>query len=155
LVPIGANPEDAQMIETQKFMVQQIARIYSLPPVFLQDLSTGTFSNTEQQDLHFVKHTVKRWIEQIEQEINLKLYGWQANGVFVQFDLDGLLRGDFKTRMDGLASGVQNGLLTPNEGRREQNLPPKAGGDELLIQGATVPLNGHTSPTGVKPNAGL
>lgn len=152
IATIGADPEKAQMIETQKFMVQQIGRLYSLPPVFLQDLSTGTFSNTEQQDLHFVKHTVKRWIEQIEQEMNLKLYGWKRNDVFVQFDLDGLLRGDFQTRMAGLSAGVQNALLTPNEGRRQQNLAPLPGGDQLLIQGATVPLEGHTSPTGVKTN---
>ena len=59
-----------QLIELQKFCVEQIARIYSLPPVFLQDLSTGTFSNLEQQDIHYVKHTLRRWIEQTEQEMS-------------------------------------------------------------------------------------
>ena len=71
---IGFNPEQMQLIELQRFSIEQIARIYSLPPVFLQDLTHGTFSNTEQQDLHFVKHTLKRWIEQVEQEMNLKLF---------------------------------------------------------------------------------
>lgn len=137
--PIGADPDKSQMIEAQRFMVEQIARIYSMPPVFLQDLSHGTFSNTEQQDLHFVKHTVKRWVAQIEQELNLKLFGREPK-VYAEFNLDGLLRGDFKTRMDGYAQGVQNGILTPNEARELENRPKGAGGDRLYIQGATVPL---------------
>ena len=53
--PIGADPEKSQMVEVKRFQVEEIARIYSLPPVFLQDLTHGTFSNTEQQDLHLVK----------------------------------------------------------------------------------------------------
>ena len=70
----------------------------SPPPVFLQDLSTGTFSNVEQQDLHFVKHTLRRWIEQAEQEMNLKLFGRESD-LSVRFNVDSLLRGDLKTRM--------------------------------------------------------
>lgn len=137
--PIGGDPDKNQMIESQRFMIEQIARIYSMPPVFLQDLTHGTFSNTEQQDLHFVKHTVKRWIEQIEQEMNLKLFGRGAD-LYVEFNLDGLLRGDFKTRMDGYAQGIQNGVLMPNEARALENRPAANGGDQLMIQGATVPL---------------
>jgi len=106
----------------------------------LQDLSNGTYSNSEQQDLHFVKHTLKRWIEQIEQELNLKLFGRGNNSRFVEFNVDGLLRGDFKTRMEGYAIGIQNALLKPNEARRAENRPDDSEGDELLIQGATVPL---------------
>ena len=68
----GFSSEDKQLIELQKFCVEQIARIYSLPPVFLQDLSTGTFSNVEQQDIHYVKHTLRRWIEQTEQEMPVR-----------------------------------------------------------------------------------
>jgi HK97 family phage portal protein len=127
-------------------MIEQIARIYSIPPTFLQDLTHGTFSNTEQQDLHFTKHTIKRWIEQFEQEMNLKLFGRNSNSQFVEMNVDGLLRGDFKTRMDGYAQGIQNAILTPNEARRRENLPDDAGGDGLLVQGATVPLG--QQPTG-------
>lgn len=137
--PIGGDPDKNQMIEAQRFMVEQVARIYSMPPVFLQDLTHGTFSNTEQQDLHFVKHTVKRWVEQIEQELNLKLFG-RGSRYFVEFSMDGLLRGDFKTRMDGYAQAIQNAILTPNEVAALENRPPRPGGNDLLIQGATVPL---------------
>jgi len=138
--PVGADPEKTQLVELNRFLVEQIARIYSLPPTFLQDLTHGTFSNTEQQDLHFVKHTLKRWVEQFEQELNLKLFGRSNDRSYVEMNVDGLLRGDFKTRMDGYATGVQNGILTPNEARTLENRPKAEGGDKLLIQGATVPL---------------
>jgi len=141
--PIGTDAEKAQMVEAQRFVIEQIARIYSLPPVFLQDLTHGTFSNTEQQDLHLVKHTIKRWVEQIEQEMNLKFFG-RGSAIYVEFALDGLLRGDFKTRMEGYATAIQHGLMTPNEGRRMENRPAMDGGDRLMIQGATVPLAGQT-----------
>jgi HK97 family phage portal protein len=106
----------------------------------LQDLTNGTFSNTEQQDLHFVKHTLKRWVEQVEQELNLKLFGRGNNRQFVEFSMDGMLRGDFATRMQGYATAIQNGVSTPNEARQKENMPEKPNGDDLLIQGATVPL---------------
>ena len=137
---IGIDPEKSQLVELKRFLIEEYARIYSLPPTFLQDLSNGTFSNTEQQDLHFVKHTIKRWVEQTEQEMNLKLFGKLNNEFYVEFNLDGLLRGDFKTRMDGYASGIQNAVLTPNEARRQENRPDMDEGNKLMIQGATVPI---------------
>ena len=136
---IGGDPNKNQMVEAQRFMIEQIARIFSLPPVFLQDLTHGTFSNTEQQDLHLVKHTIKRWVEQIEQEMNLKFFG-RGSDQYVEFNLDGLLRGDFATRMQGYATGIQNGVLMPNEARSMENRQDADGGDRLYIQGATVPL---------------
>ncbi len=138
--PIGVDPSKSQMVEAQRFLIEQIARIYSIPPTFLQDLTNGTFSNTEQQDLHFVKHTIRRWVEQFEQEVNLKLFGRANNKRFMELNVDGLLRGDFKTRMDGYGTGVQNGILKPNEARRKENLPDDENGNQLMIQGATVPI---------------
>ena len=138
--PIGSDPEKSQLVELQRFMIEQIARIYSMPPTFLQDLTHGTFSNTEQQDLHFVKHTIKRWVEQFEQELNLKIFGRSRVNRFAELNMDGLLRGDFKSRMDGYATGIQNAILKPNEARRRENLPDEPDGDTLLVQGATVPI---------------
>lgn len=138
--PIGADAEKMQMVETQRFCVEQIARIYSIPPTFLQDLSHGTFSNTEQQDLHFVKHTIKRWVEQFEQELNLKLFGRPNTTTYVELNVDGLLRGDFKTRMEGWAQAIMSGQVKPNEARRAENRPDAEGGDRLYMQGATVPI---------------
>lgn len=138
--PLGFEPEKMQLVELQRWCVEQVARIYSLPPTFLQDLSNGTHSNTEQQDLHFVKHTLKRWIEQVEQELNLKLFGRGNRRTFVEFGVDGLLRGDFKTRYEGYSSAIQNGHMTPNEVREIENREPLEGGDVAYIQGGTVPL---------------
>jgi len=136
---IGFNPNEMQLIELQRFSIEQVARIYSLPPVFLQDLTHGTFSNTEQQDLQFVKHTLKRWIEQVEQEMNLKLFP-RGSKQYVEFNVDGLLRGDFKTRMEAHATSIQNAIRTPNEVRTIENMAPHDGGESLMVQGATVPI---------------
>ena len=145
LTPIGFDPEKGQMTDARRFQVEEISRIYGLPPVFLQDLTHGTFSNTEQQDLHLVKHLISQWAQALEEEMNLKLFGQRNGGRYVEHNVDGLLRGDFKTRMEALSSGVQNALLTPNEGRALENRPSKPNGDDLMIQGATVPL-------GTQPN---
>jgi HK97 family phage portal protein len=146
LTQVGFDPEKGQMTDGRRFQIEEIARIYGLPPVFLQDLTHGTFTNTEQQDLHLTKHGLGQWAQAFEEELNLKLFGQRNGGRYTEHNLDGLLRGDFKTRMEALASGVQNALLTPNEGRALENRPDKPNGDNLMIQGATVPL-------GTQPNA--
>lgn len=151
LEKLGANPDDSQLVELQRFCIEEIARIYSIPPTFLQDLTHGTYSNTEQQDLHFVKHTLLHHVKQFEQELNLKLFGRGNRNHYVEFNIDGIMRGDFKSRMEGWARGIQTGIVTPNEVRRAENYPDMDGGDRLYVQGATVPLaqagNGNPSPT--------
>lgn len=144
LKPLGSDPEKMQLVETQRFAVEEIARIFSLPPTFLQDLSRATFSNSEQQDLHLVKHTMKRWLEQIEAELNLKLFGRGSRRI-AEFNLDGLLRGDYKTRMEGNSMAIQTGQLTPNEARQQDNRAPLPGGDDLFMQGATVPIGSQAT----------
>ena len=138
--PLGSDPDGMQLVDLKRFCIEEIARVYSLPPTFLQDLTHGTFSNTEQQDLHFVKHTLKRWVEQTEQELNLKLFGRGNTRQFIEFNVDGLLRGDFRTRMEGYAVGIQNGVITPNEVRRRENMPDDPDGDVLLVNAASVPI---------------
>lgn len=137
---IGFDPEKGQMTDARRFQIEEIARMFNLPPVFLQDLTHGTFSNTEQQDLHLVKHLVAQWAENLEQEANLKLFGQRNGGRYVEHTLDGLLRGDFLARMTAHSTSVQNAIRTPNEVRSLENLPPLPNGDDLMIQGATVPL---------------
>ncbi len=146
---VGVNPSEMQMIDLQRFLIEQFARILSLPMVFLQDLTRGTFSNTEQQDLHLVKHTLKRWVEQVEQELNLKVFGRNSD-MYVRFNLDGIMRGDFKTRMEGLARAIQTAIMTPNEARAYEEREAVDYGDDLLIQGATMPLK-NQSAAGAKP----
>ena len=136
---LGFSADKMQLIELQRFSIEQIARIYSLPPAFLQDLTHGTFSNTEQQDLQFVKHTLKRWIEQTEQQMNLKLFG-RSSRTYVEFNVDGLLRGDIKTRMEAHAHAIQNGIYTPAHAAKKENAPYHEEADRVMIQGGTVPI---------------
>ena len=150
--PIGIDPEKAQMVDAQVFLIQQVARIYSLPPVFLQDLSRGNFANTEQQDLHLVKHTIKRWAEQFEQQLNLKLFG-RGSSQYVEMNLDGLLRGDFKTRMEGYAQAIQNGVMKPNEARALENRSNETAGESLYAQSQLMPLGAASVTQQGDPNA--
>ena len=140
LKPIGIDPDKGQMTDGRRFLIEEIARIFNLPPVFLQDLTHGTFSNTEQQDLHLVKHLIAQWAKAFEDELNLKLFGAENNRRYAEHSLDGMMRGDFKSRMEGLAQGIQTGQITPNEARALDNRPALPNGDKLYIQGATVPL---------------
>ena len=148
LVPISFDPDKGQMTEARRFQIEEVARLYNLPPVFLQDLTHGTFSNTEQQDLHLVKHVIAQWAQAFEEELNLKLFGQRNGGRYVEHNLDGLMRGDFTSRMEGMATAVQNALLTPNEARRLDNREAKENGNDLLIQGATVPLGTQPDAAG-------
>lgn len=150
LEKIGVDPQSGQMIEAKRYGVEEIARLFGLPPVFLQDLSHGTFSNTEQQDLHLVKHRVVQLAVQFEQELNLKLFGPVRNQRYVKHNVDGLLRGDFKSRMEGLARGVQGSIYTPNDARKYLDLPrsDQDGADKLHMQGATVPIDAPASSNG-------
>lgn len=139
---IAIEPEKAQYIEGRLYALQEVARIYGLPPAFLQDLTHGTFTNTEQQNLQVVQHTLSHWVKRVEQQLNLKLFGRVNTSEFVEFNVDGLLRGDFKTRMEGMSKAVQNALMTPNEGRGKLNLPAMPGGDNLIIQQNMIGLGG-------------
>ncbi|RZJ19115.1 MAG: phage portal protein [Brevundimonas sp.] len=147
LKPVGFEPDKGQMTEARRFQVEEFSRVWGLPPVFLQDLTHGTFTNTEQQDLFLAKHLISAWAKALEDELNLKLFGPRRNRRYVEHNLGGLERGDLKSRMEALARGVQTAILTPDEARAYENRPPKRGGDQLYIQGATVPL-------GAQPQSG-
>lgn len=159
LKPVGLDPAKSQMVEARRYQVEEIARAWQLPPVFLQDLSRATFSNAEQQDLHLVKHLIGQWAKALEGEMNLKLFGRDKRSRYVEHNLDGLLRGDFASRMSGYATAIQNGIRTPDEVRSLENLPAKGGeADKLHIQGATVPLGAQSNrsdkeaePNGASP----
>lgn len=153
--PIGVDPQKSQMTEARRFQIEETARIYGIPPVFLQDLTHGTYSNTEQQDLHLVKHLIAQWVKAIEQEFNLKLFTARNAARFIEFNLDGLLRGDFATRMAGYATAIQNAINTPDEVRGMENWPA-SGGDaaKLHIQGATVPLGEQPQKSNMVDKAG-
>lgn len=137
---VGLDPAKGQMVEARLFQIQEISRAWQIPPVFLSDLSRASFANAEQQDLHLVKHLIGQWAAALEGEMDLKLFGRDRRGRYVRHVLDGILRGDFKTRMEGLSRSVQTAIRTPNEARALEELPAMPEGDKLYIQGATVPL---------------
>ena len=142
--PIGISPEQAQFLETRKFQINEIARIFRVPPHMVGDLEKSSFSNIEQQSLEFVKYTLDPWVIRWEQSIQRSLMSKDEKAVyFVKFNLEGLLRGDYQSRMNGYAIGRQNGWMSANDIRELENLdriPEEEGGDLYLINGNMLPL---------------
>jgi HK97 family phage portal protein len=120
---VSIPPEQAQFLETRKFQLDEIARIFRVPPHMVGDLDKSSFSNIEQQSLEFVKYTVNPWVVRLEQAMSQALLlPSEQDSHFIKFNLDGLLRGDYETRMKGYAIGIQNGFLSPNDCRRLENM---------------------------------
>ena len=142
--PISISPEQAQFLETRKFQINEIARIFRVPPHMVGDLDRTTFSNIEQQSLEFVKYTLDPWVVRWEQSMQRSLLTPDEKKIhFVKFNLEGLLRGDYKSRMDGYATARQNGWMSANDIRELENLdriPKEDGGDLYLINGNMLPL---------------
>ena len=137
----GHTPESNQMIESRRFEIEEAARIWSISPIFLQDLTKSTYSNTEQAMRQLETLTLRSWDVQIEQEIDLKCFGRDnTNNLFCKFDLGDLTRGDTKTRTESQAKMVQSALRTPNEVRAMDDFPPIEGGDQLVIQTNMKPV---------------
>jgi HK97 family phage portal protein len=137
LHPVTMPLTDAQFIEQRKFQRNEICAIYRVPPHMIGDLERATFSNIEQQDIGFAKHTMLPWLRRIEQEANRKLVS-RRSSVFCEFNLDGLLRGDFKSRMEGYQIGVNAGFFSRDEVRALENFDRKPELQPFLVQGAMV-----------------
>lgn len=137
--PISISPEQAQFLETRKFQINEIARIFRVPPHMVGDLEKSSFSNIEQQSLEFVKYTLDPWVVRWEQTLFRALFtDSEKKEYFFKFNLEGLLRGDYATRMSGYATARQNGWLSANDIRELENLdriPAEDGGDLYLING--------------------
>ena len=142
--PISISPEQAQFLETRKFQINEIARIFRVPPHMVGDLEKSSFSNIEQQSLEFVKYTLDPWVARWEQAIVRSLFSAdEKTQYFVKFNVDGLLRGDYQSRMNGYAIGRQNGWMSANDIRELENLdriPEEEGGDLYLINGNMTKL---------------
>lgn len=142
--PISLPPEDSQFLETKQFSVTEICRIFRVPPHLVADLSRATFSNIEYQSLNFVMHSLTPWIVRIEQGIIKDLLlEEEQDTYFPKFNVDGLLRGDYQSRMNGYATGISNGFLSPNDIHRLENMdliPADQGGDDYYLNGGYVKL---------------
>lgn len=128
---IGIAPDDAQFLETRKFQVTEIARLFRVPPHMIADLEKATFSNIEHQGIEFVVHTVRPWAVRIEQAIHRTLLAkTEKRTHFAEFLVDGLLRGDISSRYTAYSIGRQWGWLNANEIRELENMnpmPPESG----------------------------
>ena len=137
--PIGIPPEQAQFLETRKFQINEIARIFRVPPHMVGDLEKSSFSNIEQQSLEFVKYTLDPWVVRWEQALQKALLlPSEKRAYFVKFNVDGLLRGDYASRMNGYAVARQNGWMSANDIRELEDMnriPAELGGDLYLVNG--------------------
>lgn len=149
--PISISPEQSQFLETRKFQINEIARIFRVPPHMVGDLEKSSFSNIEQQSLEFVKYTLDPWVIRWEQSISRALLrDTEKTELFVKFNLDGLLRGDYQSRMSGYAIGRQNGWMSANDIRELENLDlikDEDGGNLYLVNGNMLPLSSKQNKT--------
>lgn len=141
---ISIPPEQAQFLETRKFQINEIARIFRVPPHMVGDLEKSSFSNIEQQSLEFVKYTLDPWVVRWEQSLQQALIlPSEKATIFIKFNLDGLLRGDYQSRMQGYSTGIQNGFMSVNDvrGLEDMNLlTAEEGGDLHFVNGNMVKL---------------
>lgn len=157
--PISINPHEAQFLETRKFQVNEICRIFRVPPHMIADLEKSSFNNIEQQSLDFVTNTIRPWLVRIEQSIFQQLLTEEEQQkYFVKFNVDGLLRGDFKSRMSGYAVGRQNGWYSANDIRELEDMnkiPAEEGGDRYLCNGNMIDIRnaGNFGQTGSEENS--
>ena len=142
--PISISPNEAQFLETRKFQIDEIARIFRIPPHMIGDLEHATFSNIEEMSLEYVQYTLGPWIARLEQSMIRSLLSDAEKGIyFVKFNVDGLLRGNYQSRMQGYAVARQNGWMSANDIRKLENLdmiPDEEGGNLYLINGSMTKL---------------
>lgn len=142
--PISISPNEAQFLETRKFQVDEIARIFHVPPHMIGDLERSTFSNIEQQSLEFVKYTLNPWVCRWEQALTRSLLSPKEKREYsIKFNVDGLLRGDYQSRMNGYAVGRQNGWMSANDIRELENMDKiseEQGGDLYLVNGNMIKM---------------
>ena len=138
--PISLPPEDSQFLSTREFGVEEICRMFQVPPHLVQDLKRSTFNNIEHQGISFVQYSLMPWLIRIEKGIVKDLLiEEEQDTYFPKFNVDGLMRGDYKSRMDAYAIGVGNGFFSPNDVRRLENMdliPHDEGGDDYYLNGS-------------------
>jgi HK97 family phage portal protein len=141
--PISMSPQDIELLASRKFQIEEICRWFGVPSVLVNDTSGSTTWGSGIAELvtGFYKLNLRPYLEAIENSITTHLFSDADRKEYeVEFDFEGLLRASQKDRYDGYRTGIQSGLLTPNEARAMEWLPAIEGGDQLLIQGAMIPV---------------
>jgi HK97 family phage portal protein len=137
--PLSINSQDAQLVEAQRMSLEDIARVFGVPPPLIGDLSHATLNNSETLIQHFLSMSLGSYLEHIERSLD-RLFGLN-NSEYIELDTAALLRTDFAGRVDGLTKAVQGGLMTPSEARAREGLPPIKGGDVAYMQRQMTPID--------------
>lgn len=142
---ISIPPEEAQFIETRKFQIEEIARIYRVPLHLIQSLERSTNNNIEKQSLEFIQYSMMPWFRRCEQQMNMRLLTpkERSEGYYLEFDMLSMLRGDNAGRAEMAQKMFQNGSLSPNEWRAMENMSPQEGdaGNRYYINGNMIPID--------------
>jgi HK97 family phage portal protein len=159
LLPL--NVEDLQYIESRKLNREEACAIYDVPPPVVHILDRATFSNITEQMRSMYRDTMAPKLRFLESTLEMELRDGRmgdrnrqpdfGEGVYAEFLMDEVLRGDFEVRVPAIAQAIQTGQLTPNEGRRIENRPPVEGGDVLLVNGALLPIDALATSTETPP----
>lgn len=141
---VAMSPQDIELLSSRKYNVEDMARWYGVPSVMVNDTNGSTVWGSGISEIvrGFYKLTLRPILEKVELSAVVALFPAPERARFeLEFDFEGLLRADQKSRFDGYRVGIQGGIATPNECRRWEGLPPMAGGDQLYMQGATLPID--------------
>jgi HK97 family phage portal protein len=139
---ISVTPDQAQFLASRQFSIQEVARIFGLPPHLLKDLSASSFNNIEMQSQEFVSYSLMPYISKIELEMSLKLF--RRNNIgreYIKFNVNGLLRGNVKDRADYYKTAITNGWMSINEVRQKEDLNKIESGDEKYLQMNMTTIN--------------
>lgn len=126
--PVSLSPADLAFLETAKLTIEEIARLFAVPLHMIGVMTQATYSNMEQQSLDFLRNTLLPWIKMIEAELDRKLLPASSKSFFFRHNFDAFMRAAYEDRMKGYQIAVQNGILSPDEIRALENLPPIQGG---------------------------
>ena len=153
IVPLNIRLTDGQFLELRKYTALQIAAAFGIKPNHLNDYEKSSYANSETQQLAFYTDTMLYILKQYEEELNYKLLSEEQRsaGYRFKFNLAAVLRGDTKTQVESLSKGIASGLYTPDEARRNLDLPSKPGGDQLYFNGSNIPINLAGSQYGNAP----
>jgi hypothetical protein len=137
-VKTGVNPDEAQMLESRKLAIEEIARIFRIPPHMLGITTPGamSYASVEQNNINFVTHTLRPYISKMEDAYSRLL----PTDAFMRFNVDGLLRGDYTTRIQGYSVGLQAGFYSVNDVRTFEDLRPVEDGDQHRVPLANISL---------------
>lgn len=140
IVPLNIKLTDGQFLELRKYSALQIAAAFGIKPNHLNDYEKSSYANSESQQLAFYTDTMLYILKQYEEELNYKLLSQaqREEGYRFKFNIAAVLRGDTKTQLESLSMGVSNGVYTPNEARRNLDLPARPGGDRIYFNGSNI-----------------